>query len=235
MKILANDRTNTWFTSDLHFGHRFIVASRNMASVDAVRYRELRAEGIHKNDIITDAELQAMNEMMVELINSRVKPGDTLYILGDFTDHGSVELIRAWGWKLNGNIHLIKGNHDDMEATKNAAVFQSIRDYREFSSRANRVSSKFVMGHYAFKVWNGCHNGSINLHGHSHGNGDNGNLKQFDLGIDSSEAHEALGLEIPGPGEPTLMPPLNLQDLIDAAETRTGFPAYDHHEPGMTG
>ena len=52
-----------WFTSDLHLGHANI----------------LRLAGRPWEDV------DRMNAALVTAINARVMPGDTLYVLGDFS------------------------------------------------------------------------------------------------------------------------------------------------------
>lgn len=80
----------TWFTSDTHFGHRNILvyekASRNFTNTDE------------------------MDEALIDIWNSQVRPGDTVFHLGDF----SLSVRRAFEVipRLNGHVHLIAGNHD---------------------------------------------------------------------------------------------------------------------------
>jgi calcineurin-like phosphoesterase family protein/nucleoside 2-deoxyribosyltransferase len=76
-----------FFTSDQHFGDdRFNLFYRPFTSVEE------------------------QNEELIERWNSVVKPDDIVYHLGDFafTDD-ALEIVK----RLNGEIHLIKGNYDD--------------------------------------------------------------------------------------------------------------------------
>ena len=78
-----------WITSDHHWGHFNII-----------RYTGRPFKTVHE-----------MNKVMTERWNSLVKPGDTVYHLGDLCFHNKIhpkDLIK----KLNGKIILIKGNHD---------------------------------------------------------------------------------------------------------------------------
>lgn len=89
-----------WVSSDAHFGHHNIIkyTSRPFHSVEH------------------------MDREMIRRWNGRVKPGDTVYYLGDFCfryaaiDDGGVEvLLRGSEYyvsQLNGNIVFLKGNHD---------------------------------------------------------------------------------------------------------------------------
>ncbi len=55
-----------------------------------------------------------MNENLIEKFNTYVRPNDDVYVLGDLMLGGSehiedgIELIS----RLNGNLHVIRGNHD---------------------------------------------------------------------------------------------------------------------------
>ena len=76
-----------FFTSDTHFGHKNIIeyCKRPFKDVDE------------------------MNEKLIENWNSVVQPTDVVYHLGDFAFRGFFRYKN----RLNGTIHLIKGNHDN--------------------------------------------------------------------------------------------------------------------------
>ena len=84
----------TWLTSDLHLGHANII-----------RYcgRPFR-------------DIQTMNDRIIQNWNSRVKPEDVVYNLGDFCFHRGAEgqkiTAEHWESRLNGKIIHIMGNHD---------------------------------------------------------------------------------------------------------------------------
>lgn len=67
-----------------------------------------------------------MNDYMVEQWNSVVGPNDKVYQLGDFT-----MLTSSWAldirWRLNGEIVLIKGNHDKAKLSQYAERFKDVR------------------------------------------------------------------------------------------------------------
>lgn len=91
-----------FFTSDPHYGHANIIkyCSRPFSSVEE------------------------MNEAMIQKWNAVVGPGDTVYVLGDFS-MGPKEnvFIRK---RLNGKVILIKGNHDKKDALLKEAGFDEI-------------------------------------------------------------------------------------------------------------
>ena len=78
-----------WFTADTHFRHR------NIMMLDGRPFDSIEEH---------DAEL-------IRRWNEKVKPGDTVYHLGDFCFSG-VARSQHFKNQLNGDIILIKGNHD---------------------------------------------------------------------------------------------------------------------------
>lgn len=80
---------DTWFTSDLHFGHRNIInyCRRPFHSVEN------------------------MNKLLVMNWNELVRPDDTVYVLGDFA-MGQIQETLPLGRRLHGNKVLVAGNHD---------------------------------------------------------------------------------------------------------------------------
>ena len=105
-----------FFISDTHFGHENIIRTcrRPFASV---------------------AE---MDEALVARWNERVGAADTIYHLGDFcyrNSRGADTYMR----ELNGQIHLIAGNHDDETIAHHAALFASVNHIREIHERGHRI------------------------------------------------------------------------------------------------
>lgn len=148
-----------WFTSDTHFGHAKIIefCKRPFPSVEQ------------------------MDNSLVELWNSRVRPGDEVYHIGDFAFGNKVfcESILA---KLCGNKHLVRGNHD-VQASK-ANGWASVMDYDEVM--VSKDIPRVVLSHYAMRVWNKKHYGSAMLYGHSHGTLP-GSSQSTDVGVDCWE------------------------------------------------
>jgi calcineurin-like phosphoesterase family protein len=72
-----------------------------------------------------------MNESLVENWNDVVDESDVVYHLGDVTHaagHGSGEDVRGfnhWMSVLNGQIVLLRGNHDHPEETKGLPTFET--------------------------------------------------------------------------------------------------------------
>jgi calcineurin-like phosphoesterase family protein len=122
--------------SDLHFGHAKIIelAKRPFANVEE------------------------MNEKMVENWNSVVGDNDDVIFGGDFMFSKKDE----WFSRLNGVKHLVKGNHDH-GATLDLGWY-SVHTRMELT----HDGSFFVIDHYPILDWNRRFKNSIHLYGHVH-------------------------------------------------------------------
>jgi len=93
-----------WFISDTHFGHFNII-----------RYTSRPFKS-----------LEQMDNTLIRKWNSRVKPEDIIFVIGDFCFKNSSgkkgEGIKVsasyWEKRLNGKIIHIQGNHDKNNSTK---------------------------------------------------------------------------------------------------------------------
>ena len=142
-----------YFTADTHFGHKNIIkyCNRPFDSIDE------------------------MNEVMIENWNRVVSSKDNVYHLGDF-GFKDINLILS---RLNGNIHLIHGNHDS------SAVKRNRRFITSSSIKEIKIDGiKTVLHHYSMRVWNASFHGSYHLFGHSHGMLPSYGLS-FDVGVDA--------------------------------------------------
>ena len=137
-----------FFTSDLHFGHENVLRfdNRPFSSVEEM-----------------DAEL-------VRRWNEKVGKGDLVYVLGDLiwkSRNGDAHnLIRS----LNGQIILIKGNHDRFLHNAQAkAALAGIKDYDDICVTLEDGSvRRCILSHYFIPFYNGHRHQAIHLHGHSH-------------------------------------------------------------------
>lgn len=160
-----------FFTSDIHFGHKNII-----------EYCGRPWSNIHD-----------MNEGIIRNWNSVVAPNDNVYITGDVCMGKLQESIKNVK-RLNGNKHLVAGNHD-VKARKMPAFrdeFVWIKDYHEanFIDPETGKKQRIIMSHYPMMIWHKNHHGSWMVCGHSHGSLPqtrpefNGVGKILDLGID---------------------------------------------------
>jgi calcineurin-like phosphoesterase family protein len=139
---MANSKS-VFFTSDTHFGHKNIIkyCDRPFSSTEE------------------------MQEAIVAKWNETVKDTDTVFHLGDFSflDKEKTRWILS---RLNGNIVLVRGNHD---ASKHVELFGDVYDMVELHVEDNGTQQIIILCHYPLAVWASSHYGTWHLHGHSHG------------------------------------------------------------------
>ena len=161
-----------WFTSDTHWHHSRIIEFCNRPFTS----------------------IEEMNEKLIENWNSVVKPGDTVFHLGDFCFGGS----QAWNSildQLNGNILLIKGNHDEKSLRQGYMLrFKWVGYQLHLLIEDHSI----YLNHFPFLCYGGTYsdNPAWQLFGHVHsGPGANGKdinrmqylfPTQYDVGVDNN-------------------------------------------------
>lgn len=155
-----------FFTADTHFGHAAVIEHSRRPFAD----------------------LAAMHEALAYAWNDRVKPGDTVYHLGDFAlswgRNKSGAMIDDLLARLNGHKWLICGNHDSDEVTKNPRWLKVV-DYHELKIGLGGIhKQRIILSHYPMLAWNQNHRGSWMLHGHCHGKLPDPGGKIADVGVD---------------------------------------------------
>lgn len=179
---------NILFTSDTHFGHANIIRYCNRPFKSVLE----------------------MDECMISNWNQKVSKDDTVYHLGDFAFGRYWEDIDKYRKRLNGKIHLIKGNHD-----KSKLFFRhGFTNFNWNSFQEIKVQGQDItLCHYALRVWNKSHHGAWHLYGHSHGSlMDDPNSLSFDVGVDCHN-----------------YTPLSFDEVAKIMSTKT-FKAIDHHK-----
>jgi len=148
--------SNIWFTSDTHFGHSNSIkyCNRPFASVEE------------------------MDEVLIERWNERVKPSDTVWHLGDFAFHKSYDELQTLFSRLNGTKCLVIGNHDY------DSTIRLFWHAAESIATVHIGKQSVILCHYAMRVWNKSHHGSLHLYGHSHGTLP-GDSQSLDVGVDA--------------------------------------------------
>ncbi|MBC8103923.1 MAG: metallophosphoesterase family protein [Cytophagales bacterium] len=154
-----------FFTSDTHFFHENIIRLCDRPF----------------------SRVEEMEEAIISRWNAKISKSDLVYHLGDFALKCTPEQARGVVKRLNGQIILIRGNHEKV-ADQIKDAFAAVKDYDEISIPdldAPNGKRKVVLLHYAMRVWNGSHHGSYHLYGHSHGSlPDDPNALAFDVGVD---------------------------------------------------
>jgi len=133
-----------WFTSDYHLGHANII-----------RYCKRPFKS-----------LEEMNKVIIRNHNQRVKPGDTVFHIGDFCfrnspggKRGEGDILKSIDYEkqLNGKIIFIKGNHDKNNSTR--TIIENIK-IKYGGKEINLVHSP---KHFDYRY-------GLNFVGHIHGN-----------------------------------------------------------------
>lgn len=150
---------NTFFTADTHFGHHNIIkfCSRPFANIEE------------------------MDEILVERWNNVVKVNDIVYHLGDIAwgSNGILQYVP----RLNGEIHVIPGNHDRINQS-NAFVFNKVHPGYIDIKVSNH--EPVTLSHFCMRVWHKSHFNSWHLYGHSHGMLEPVG-KSWDVGVDAND------------------------------------------------
>lgn len=151
----------TFFTADTHFGH------------DSIRR-------------YCDRPFATVGEMDAALIkrwNTVVRPGDTVYHLGDFA-YRNKKPAGVYLSQLAGTIHLIRGNHEADTLADCGDRFASVSDLTTVTADGQKI----VLCHYAMRVWDGSHRGAWQLYGHTHGAlPEDPHRLSLDVGVDAHD------------------------------------------------
>ena len=137
-----------FFTADTHFGHENVIRfdNRPFASVEEM-----------------DAEL-------IKRWNAKVGKEDIVYVLGDIIwkslNNDAESLIKS----LNGQIILIKGNHDGfLSNAKAKKALAGVKDYDDIVvTLDNGNKRRCILSHYYMPFYSSHFYQTIHLHGHSH-------------------------------------------------------------------
>jgi calcineurin-like phosphoesterase family protein len=149
-----------FFTADSHFNHTKILKYCNRPF----------------NNV------EEMNAVIINNLNSVVGKKDNIWHLGDFAFGKDVNELKKIFNRLNGNKFLILGNHDKVNLMSQLD-WKSIEIFKEISVGGNPI----ILMHYAMRVWPASHFGSWQLYGHSHGQLlDDPNLLSWDVGVDNN-------------------------------------------------
>jgi calcineurin-like phosphoesterase family protein len=151
-----------WFTSDLHFNHTNVISYCNRPF----------------------ANREEMNEHIIKIWNSTVKPQDTVFILGDFSLNPKIATQMAL--RLNGTKCLVSGNHDAcfIGHKKSAKMVQKYQDngfdvvFDHMTTMKLKDGTHVRLSHLPYihneyddryRDFKPHDNGEILLHGHLHG------------------------------------------------------------------
>ena len=151
-----------FFTADLHLGHANII-----------KFQQRPYDNVDQ-----------MDRCLIDNWNKVVSPGDTVWILGDFSFNDQQRYLS----QLNGTKCLVLGNHD---INKHRGKFNQINEFKRLFNYVCEyteltIDKQFiVLSHYPFLAWNKSHHRSWQLFGHVHGALiDIPGLLHYDVGVD---------------------------------------------------
>ena len=144
--IKYDNKTNIWFSSDLHFGHsrEFLFKPRGFSNI------------------------KDMNDQIVQNFNSVVGENDEVYLLGDLT-LGDLDAAIPYLTQLNGHIHVIRGNHD---TDRRVEFYKSLGWDVHDALRVRWGEYTFFLCHYPTMTFNMeqeyLSQATLCLYGHTH-------------------------------------------------------------------
>lgn len=187
----------TYFTSDTHFHHKNII--------------QFEAGRVHFDSV------EDMNEEIIKNWNATVTDKDTVYHLGDFGMNIKYDRFKAILERLNGNIILIQGNHDDTKTVRKLAN-EGMIALHEVGVKIKHDRQVMWLSHYPMEIGERLRKWSI--HGHIHSEESN-MLNQINVGVDS-----------PHFKFDKFCTPILLEDILKLMESRTELIIEKHGERG---
>lgn len=171
-----------YYIADTHFFHENIIRLCNRPFTDS----------------------REMNNYILDMWNKRVKPEDTVHIVGDVAYRNNPEETIAFLKKLKGKKLLIEGNHDTkmLAIPEFRALFSEIDQMKLVYDNGQRV----FLCHYPMVEWPGYFSGTCHVYGHIHNNTQN---NAFRIVKDLPNAFNA-GVDITG------FTPMTLEELKEA-------------------
>lgn len=140
------------YIADLHFGHKNVTKAG----------KDFDKRGFK--------DLDEMHEVIRIKWNHAVNNNDHVYILGDLTwklSGNNCGFFKDLIKNLNGNLHLILGNHD-LSNQSFISMFEEVTNYKELTDTVNGEKKRVILSHYYMPFYNHHYHGAIMLHGHSH-------------------------------------------------------------------
>jgi len=157
--------TRKFYTADLHYDHLNVIRLSKRPFTD----------------------LKEMQETIITNWNKEVNNGDDVYVLGDicFDVKIFIELMEV----LNGQIHIIRGNHDE-NAIKHAVNGYNLKGviYHRDILKIKDGEHTLILSHYPIFEWDQWFRNSIHMHGHCHQNiGRSFRPRAYDVGVDACD------------------------------------------------
>lgn len=133
-----------FYISDQHFGHK------NVLKFDSRPF-----ETIDEHD-----------QFLIDAHNRVVSKDDDVYMLGDVV-YGASKDPDWYISKLNGNLHLIIGNHDGEGILRDSSAKARFVEIEKMLFVKDN-GRKIVLCHFPILEYNGYHKGAYHFYGHIH-------------------------------------------------------------------
>lgn len=149
------------------------------------------------------ADVEEMNEYMINKWNQKVRKNDEVVIIGDLS-WGNAEETSLLTRRLNGKLYLIQGNHDQFvsKTTMDMRRFEWVKPYEELYDNKRKV----ILCHYPIICYNGQYRldeegnpRTYMLYGHVHDTQDQRLVEQFQEITRATVATDAQGNTRPIP------------------------------------
>lgn len=133
-----------YYIADTHFGH-----------INCLSFDNRLFKNIEEHD-----------KTLIDNWNNTVSIDDDVYILGDISWYNVTKTIEIFK-QLNGNKHLIKGNHDGklLKNRELQSLFIEITDYKELTLEDGKG---IVLSHYPIPCFKNHYYDWYHLYGHVH-------------------------------------------------------------------
>lgn len=195
--------SRVWVTADTHFGHN---------NIRLPAYCDRPFASIEEHDA-----------QLIANWNRCVQDGDVVFHLGDFAFKNQQRSVDIYN-QLHGVVYWLRGNHDQGHPFPH-----NLHDVLDVRIGGGHTFFIFL-SHYAHRVWNKSHHGSIHLYGHSHNSlPELMDSMSMDVGVDSRARHPAWVAEPTKPKAEDYRP-FNLLEVITYLQTTHTFKPVDHHQ-----
>jgi len=168
-----------FFTSDTHFHHANIIryCKRPWLMPGDL---DVRGQWISKE--IAELRTLEMDEALMTNWNSVVGKDDTVYHLGDVVFANRPEIISKLVSRLNGNLVLIHGSHDNLKLWKNIPIeFKIPLLNLRLRKTVHGIDQYITACHCKMAIWEKKHYGAVHIYGHSHNTAPE---ELYDLSVD---------------------------------------------------
>lgn len=141
------------YISDLHFGHVNVTKEG----------KDFDNRGFNN--------IEEMHDYIKQKWNANVDNSDHVFIIGDCcwrVNNQNFDYYKELLRSLNGNKHLILGNHDKFVNDRFKKLFEEVVPYKEVNDEVNGANKRVILSHYYMPFYNHHYRNAIMLHGHSH-------------------------------------------------------------------